>query len=151
MREDKARGRHLQWLVPVVIVLLVAVVARLFLTRRADDIPEVYPVDGVLDITGMDLSPDCGQCKQQLGFLPQRPVYLRGFRLRRGGTACRRGRARPGTAPTASSSRPSQSGTTPSAPTPSTTAPGSLSTAWRPPASAPWRTTPPRACPGSAI
>ena len=25
MREDKARGRHLQWLVPVAIVLLVAV------------------------------------------------------------------------------------------------------------------------------
>ena len=31
------------------------------------------------------LVPDCGQCKQQLGFLPQRPVYLRGLRLRRGG------------------------------------------------------------------
>ena len=70
MREDKARGRHLQWLVPVVIVLLVAVVARLFLTRRADDIPEVYPVDGVLDITGMDLSQTVVNVNNSWDFYP---------------------------------------------------------------------------------
>ena len=70
MREDKARGRHLQWLVPVAIVLLVAVVARLFLTRRADDIPEVYPVDGVLDITGMDLSQTVVNVNNSWDFYP---------------------------------------------------------------------------------
>ena len=70
MREDKARGRHLQWLVPVVIVLLVAVVARLFLTRREGDIPEVYPVDGVLDITGMDLSQTVVNVNNSWDFYP---------------------------------------------------------------------------------
>ena len=70
MREDKARGRHLQWLVPVAIVLLVAVVARLFLTRREGDIPEVYPVDGVLDITGMDLSQTVVNVNNSWDFYP---------------------------------------------------------------------------------
>ena len=70
MREDKARGRHLQWLVPVAIVLLVAVVARLFLTRREGDIPDVYPVDGVLDITGMDLSQTVVNVNNSWDFYP---------------------------------------------------------------------------------
>ena len=53
----------------------------------------------------------------------------------------------PGTAHTVSSSKPGRSSTTPSAPIPSTTAPRSSSTAQRWPASAPWRTMPPRTCP----
>ena len=56
MRTNRVRGHHLQWLIPVIIVLLVALIMHLFLGRRLSQIPEVHPVDGVLDITEVDLS-----------------------------------------------------------------------------------------------
>ena len=70
MRTNRVRGHHLQWLIPVIIVLLVALMMHLFLGRRLSQIPEVHPVDGVLDITEVDLSEKVVNVSNNWDFYP---------------------------------------------------------------------------------
>ena len=70
MRAEKSRGRNLQRLLPAAAVLLVILAVHLFLERGPDHVVEIRPVDGMLDITGIDLSHEVANVDNSWDFYP---------------------------------------------------------------------------------
>ena len=70
MRAEKSRGRNLQRLLPAATVLLVILAVHLFLERGPDHVVEIRPVDGMLDITGIDLSHEVANVDNSWDFYP---------------------------------------------------------------------------------
>lgn len=70
MRAEKSRGRNLQRLLPAAAVLLVILAVHLFLERGPDHVVEIRPVDGMLDITGVDLSHEVANVDNSWDFYP---------------------------------------------------------------------------------
>ena len=70
MRKDKAQRRCLQWLIPAATVGLVVMMMQLFLGRMPGQLRTLSPVDGVLDITGVDLSREVVNVQNNWDFYP---------------------------------------------------------------------------------
>ena len=70
MQTEKERDRHLRWQVPVVIVLLAALLAQLFFARISGHLRVTIPVDGVLDLTEIDLSQEVVNIQNSWDFYP---------------------------------------------------------------------------------
>ena len=70
MQKDKAHSRRLQWLLPVAAVALVVLMMQFFLGRMSGQLRILVPVDGVLDITGVDLSREVINVENNWSFYP---------------------------------------------------------------------------------
>ena len=70
MQKNKAHIRRLQWLLPVAAVALVVLMMQLFLGRISGQLRTLSPVDGMLDITGVDLSREVINVENDWNFYP---------------------------------------------------------------------------------
>ena len=62
----------LKWLLPVAAVVLIILTIQLLYSRRQNDLRELSPVDGVLDITGEDLSNEVINIVNSWDFYPNK-------------------------------------------------------------------------------
>lgn len=70
MGKGKVRSRWLQWLIPAAAVLLLLLAVQLLCGGQGVQIREVVPVEGVLDITGVDLSKEVVNVRNNWDFYP---------------------------------------------------------------------------------